>query len=104
MEGLGSVERQPREDAALVLSELLSNAIRHGRALETGQVRAAWKLRNGHIEIAVTDGGALTTPRVVDASEYATAGRGLFIVDQLATSWWQTTDGAFSTVYALLRL
>jgi anti-sigma regulatory factor (Ser/Thr protein kinase) len=104
MDERGAGGQQPREDAALVLSELLSNALRHGRALDDGQLRAAWRWSQGHLEITVTDGGGPTSPRVLLASEDATDGRGMAIVDRLADTWWQTVEGSASTVHARLRL
>jgi anti-sigma regulatory factor (Ser/Thr protein kinase) len=104
LEEQGAGDGQPREDAELVLSELLSNALRHGRALADGRLRAAWRLSGGHLEIAVSDGGGPSSPRVVVASEYDTAGRGMAIVDRLAVSWWRTVEGSDSTVHARLRL
>jgi len=104
MDELGAGEGQRREDAALVLSELLSNALRHGRALDGEQLKVAWQWMRGHLEIAVTDGGGRTQPRVVATSDHATGGRGMAIVDQLSDSWWRTIEGSDSTVHARLRL
>ena len=49
-------------DAVLVVSELLSNAIRHARPLPGASVQVAWALDDDAVEVAVSDGGALTRP------------------------------------------
>ncbi|MGH3370387.1 MAG: ATP-binding protein, partial [Nocardioidaceae bacterium] len=54
------VER--RDDARLVLSELLSNAIRYAPPLPTGNLRVAWSIDPQGIHLEVTDGCGETEP------------------------------------------
>jgi anti-sigma regulatory factor (Ser/Thr protein kinase) len=68
-------------DAVLVVSELLSNAIRHARPLPGASLVLAWAVGNGSVEVAVSDGGASTRPRSAQASVSSLGGRGLDIVD-----------------------
>ena len=49
-------------DAALVLSELLSNAIRHARPLPGALVQVSWALCDGSLTVSVRDGGSRTHP------------------------------------------
>ena len=56
------------------------------------------------LDIAVTDGGALTTPEKVDAGVSDLAGRGLAIVETLAARWWVECTRSRTTVHALLAL
>jgi len=44
-------------DAALVVSELLSNAIRHAAPLPGSTVRVAWTLHEDSLHVAVSDAG-----------------------------------------------
>src|SRR5919109_408065 len=44
-------------DAALVLSELMSNAIRHARPLPGATVGVSWALSDGSLTVSVSDGG-----------------------------------------------
>lgn len=74
-------------DATLVLSELMSNAIRHARPLPEAQVQVTWKLNGGTLELAVSDGGGPTHPRIARPSLSSLGGRGLSIVDHLSSSW-----------------
>jgi hypothetical protein len=51
-------------DAGLVISELISNALRHATPLPGSVVRVAWWLDDDCLEIAVSDGGGPTLPVV----------------------------------------
>ncbi|MEW2083916.1 ATP-binding protein [Streptomyces sp. NPDC005283] len=81
------------DDAVLILSELLSNACRHGRPLGhaevgDGDVRAAWRMdRAGRLTVEVTDGGGPTRPVPATPSVTARGGRGLNIISALAQDW-----------------
>lgn len=82
------------DDAVLILSELLSNACRHGRPLGRhtdvgdGDVRAAWRVdRTGGLTVEVTDGGGPTRPIPATPSVTARGGRGLNIISALADEW-----------------
>ncbi|WP_432092217.1 ATP-binding protein [Streptomyces sp. bgisy100] len=106
--GVGAARRAMREgllmsgvpdgvvdDAVLVLSELLSNACRHGRPLYgdgTGagpdEVRMAWRLDEfGRVTVEVTDGGGPTRPLPATPSVTARGGRGLNIIRAVAQDW-----------------
>ena len=76
------------DDATLILSEILSNALKHARPLESGQVEVSWDLLlDGTVCLAVTDGGSTTRPVVGRPSVSALGGRGLGIVAALAGEW-----------------
>lgn len=81
------------DDAVLILSELLSNACRHGRPLGRaeigdGDVRAAWEVDEaGRLTVEVTDGGGPTRPAPATPSVTARGGRGLNIISSLAQDW-----------------
>lgn len=96
-----AVRRRVVDDAALVLSELLSNAVRHARPLDSGRLRVAWGLDSDCVVIAVTDGGGATRPHPATPSMSSPGGRGLAIVTSLAR-WGVRRDGAESTVWASL--
>jgi anti-sigma regulatory factor (Ser/Thr protein kinase) len=89
-------------DAVLVVSELLSNAIRHARPLPGANVQVAWALGDDAIEVAVSDGGAATNPARTHASVSALGGRGLDIVEYLARRWGVRSDDSGQTVWAVL--
>lgn len=88
-------------DAALVLSELLSNAILHARPLPDHRVRVAWVLSPAALEVLVSDGGGVTRPHPAYPSLSSTGGRGLTIVEHLCSSWGVRADER-GTVWAVL--
>lgn len=91
------------DDAVLILSELLSNACRHGRPLGHGEIgdgdiRAAWRVdKAGRLTVEVTDGGGPTRPIPATPSVTARGGRGLNIITSLAQDWG-VRDGASGEV------
>lgn len=89
-------------DATLVLSELMSNAIRHAGPLPGAQVRVAWTLTGGTLEMSVTDGGGRTEPHPVRPSPSALGGRGLNIVEHMSRRWGVRHDELGTTVWAVL--
>ncbi|MFO7252891.1 MAG: ATP-binding protein [Actinomycetes bacterium] len=92
------------DDAVLVMSELLSNALRHAHPLPSGQVRVAWEFSGENVEVRVTDGGAATAPRAGRATLSSLGGRGLSIVEYLAERWGVHYDDDGTTVWAVLRV
>jgi anti-sigma regulatory factor (Ser/Thr protein kinase) len=91
-------------DAALVVSELLSNAIRHAHPLPGASVQVAWAVDDGGVEVAVSDGGGPTRPRQAHASVSALGGRGLDIVEFLSRRWGVRADDAGLTVWAVVAV
>ncbi|MFF1682371.1 ATP-binding protein [Streptomyces sp. NPDC058256] len=94
----GGVAETVIDDAVLILSELLSNACRHGRPLGDalagdGDVRAAWRVDpSGRLTVEVTDGGGPTRPVPATPSVTARGGRGLNIITALAKDWGVRDD------------
>jgi anti-sigma regulatory factor (Ser/Thr protein kinase) len=77
-----------REDAILVASELVTNAVVHsgGSPADTIQVRTV--LVRGDVSISVHDPGLSDdTPHLRDANVLQASGHGLRIVKQLARRW-----------------
>lgn len=90
------------DDAALVASELVTNAMRHARPLTGDSIRVAWEVHERGVLLAVTDGGGGRMPRVRPPSRDATGGRGLSIVDRLAVDWGVERATGRTTVWAEL--
>ena len=89
-------------DAGLVLSELVSNALRHGSPLPDHTFRACWRLGPESVEIEVSDGGGPTAPTVAEPEKLEAGGRGLGIVERLSLRWGVRRDGGETTVWAEL--
>ncbi|MBO3745983.1 ATP-binding protein [Streptosporangiaceae bacterium NEAU-GS5] len=93
------------DDVVLVLSELLSNALRHAHPLASGQLKATWSCLEQRVEVAVSDGGAATEPRAGRPTLSSLGGRGLGIVDYLAERWGVRHEpDAGTTVWAIVAI
>ncbi len=87
-------------DAALVLSELLSNALRHAEPLPGSGLRVAWDLDADTVRVSVSDGGGPTRPELGEPTTTTTGGRGLRIVARLSRRWGALCDDEGTTVWA----
>ncbi|TSB18024.1 ATP-binding protein [Streptomyces benahoarensis] len=102
------------DDATLIVSELVSNALRYGVRDAHGTaggrvagpvVTPAWLAltrRDDGVMCAVSDGGE-STPVIGAPDPLAESGRGLRIVEQLSDAWgWTLPDRSGKTVWATL--
>jgi anti-sigma regulatory factor (Ser/Thr protein kinase) len=89
-------------DATLVISELLSNSIRHAAPLPGSKIRVTWTLGEDAVRVAVSDAGGGPLPRVTRPSPAAAGGRGLGIVETLSSCWGVVRDDGETTVWAVL--
>ncbi|WP_418960027.1 ATP-binding protein [Streptomyces tritici] len=89
-----------RDTVALVVSELVTNAVVH-----TGSARVICELREGQdrLRISVHDEGGPAGPRIRDCGEEE-RGRGLILVDAVSSAWGAdpTANGTGRVVWAEL--
>ena len=85
------------DDAELLASELVTNAVVHGEGSVTVTV---WPGAHG-LRVEVSDHGRGTPRLQIEKSREAEGGRGLGIVDELATRWGVAprTTGSGTTVW-----
>lgn len=76
------LDRELTDTALLLVSEVATNAIRHG----SPPVRLALQLRDGRLRVEVTDSSPVL-PELGSPGPDQVGGRGLHIVQQLATCW-----------------
>ena len=77
-----------RDDAILVSSELVSNAVVHGGYAPSGQIELIVQLLPNAILVTVIDsGGSGSTPAMREANYPGPGGLGLRVVDALALRW-----------------
>ena len=88
------------DEAEIVISELVANAVRHAKPLTDGTIRVDWSVKAGVVEIEVTDGGGPTTPHPAPRSVWSQGGRGLRIVGSLAHEWGVRENPSGTTVWA----
>lgn len=95
------VEATTCEDAALIVSELVGNAFRHGRAMRGDRLHVGWQFGDDGLRIEVTDAGGLGRPTLCDNGVgLVSSGRGLEIVATLSTSWGWAAEDIGTTVWA----
>ncbi|MFC5820795.1 ATP-binding protein [Nonomuraea harbinensis] len=98
-------DRAGADIAALVISELATNAVRHSRSgAAGGTFGIAVHTRYDLVVLAVLDEGGPSVPRLHQAQDHELNGRGLHLVERLTTRWGVRGDGHGRTVWALLRL
>ena len=94
------VSREAMDDAVLVLSELVSNAVRHADPLPSGEITVRWSVLDDVVHLEITDGGAPTRPMASLAALSSLGGRGLQIVRSVSSQWGVTEDDHCVTVWA----
>ena len=95
------VSEQVIDDASLLTSELMANAVQHG----AGFVDLKIELVDGKLYVGVHD-DADQTPEVVQADATSAGGRGMWIVQSVAHHWGTESRGGNSgkTVWFELTL
>jgi anti-sigma regulatory factor (Ser/Thr protein kinase) len=92
------------DDAVLIATELLSNSLRHAQSLADGDLVVAWEVDSKSLRITVVDGGGPRRPHVRTVDAHSTSGRGLAIVESLATEWGVEESERATSVWATLEL
>jgi serine/threonine-protein kinase RsbW len=91
------------DDAALLITELITNAVRYAKPLPGDVLRIGWDVHDSRLVLKVTDGGGGDAPHRQDAGPRDTRGRGLAIVEAVATRWGVDRSGSnLNTVWAEL--
>ena len=79
------LDGHPADDAILCLSELVTNATIHSRSSQPGGwLTVRVQRRDDHVRVEVCDQGG---PWTETEQEDGQTGRGLLIVDRLASTW-----------------
>jgi anti-sigma regulatory factor (Ser/Thr protein kinase) len=87
-----SVDREALPDLRLLVSELVTNAVRHGED-RRGAVELALSCDGNRLRVEVGDGGHGFVPRTRSANPHETGGWGLVVVDRLADRWGVSEAG-----------
>ena len=92
------------DDIRLLVSELVTNSVRHATGDRTGTVNLAVRLRPDRVRVEVSDMGAGFEPKPREPGQSQGSGWGLYLVDRLADRWgvkrgertnvWFEMDGA----------
>lgn len=92
------------DDAVLLTSELVTNAVMHSNSRHHGGTVTVLILESaGGLRVEVADEGSdLSTP-VVRGDVYASDGHGLFLVQMVADRWGYVRDDSGTTVWFWLK-
>jgi serine/threonine-protein kinase RsbW len=100
------VRQRVIDDSLVVVSELMTNAVRHAKPMRASRrpdaIRLRWTADPERVWIDVTDGGGRNHPHVETADIADLGGRGLAIVQALAVDWGVFRAGREVTVYAVV--
>jgi len=96
------------DDVAVIVSELVTNALTHGGSALNGAAREAVELilsrRSAQVVCAVTDLGT-GAPVMMQPDPFGEAGRGLQVVQALSASWgWTRLGDSRKAVWAAVGL
>ena len=92
------------DDARLIATELVGNAVRHASPLNNGTVLVRWREEDSTLVLSVADGGGPTRPHKENPSLEDVHGRGLRIVETLSNRWWVEQSSHLRTVHVQLAL
>lgn len=98
------IAQQVVDDARIVVSELLGNALRHARPIPNEGLVMSLEVDDDVVRVAVADGGSATLPALLHGPDLASSGRGLRIVRTLTREWGVREDDRGNTVFAVLAL
>ncbi|MGW8065874.1 ATP-binding protein [Streptomyces ziwulingensis] len=90
------------DDCALLISELVTNAILYGRADEEWCVRVEWFREGASLRVEVHNPGFPVNVRLRRPDADDAHGRGLLLVDSIAESWHSGPSRFGGTVVAFL--
>lgn len=92
------------EDARLIVTELVSNAVRHAAPLNNGTILVRWRRDGEVVRLSVCDGGGDHDPAIALVGPDSEHGRGLAIVDALSARWWVERTQQMHVVHVALPL
>jgi anti-sigma regulatory factor (Ser/Thr protein kinase) len=105
LEGLrGELDKSVLDDLRLIVSELVTNSIRHA-GLRTGDpITLEISVDEQAIRLELRDRGrGFEPPPATPASPFQESGWGLFLVSKLTDRWGVSTQGGVTTVWIEIR-
>jgi anti-sigma regulatory factor (Ser/Thr protein kinase) len=99
----GALPGAVRDDVLLLLTELVTNAVRHADAGPTQLVRVAVRQRRGAVRVAVCDEGPGFAPEAPGWRADKPGGCGLVLVDRIADRWAVTPTATGTCVWFEIR-
>jgi anti-sigma regulatory factor (Ser/Thr protein kinase) len=94
-----AVSEDRLEDLRLVVSELVTNSIRHAGLEASSMISLRVSTTAAVIRVEIHDDGPGFDATVQPASMYQESGWGLYLIAQLSDRWGATTDAGGTTVW-----
>jgi anti-sigma regulatory factor (Ser/Thr protein kinase) len=82
------------EDVRLLVSELVTNSVRHASLSSDQWVAVAVQIDGGTVRVEVIDPGPGFRPSILRPTLYQESGWGLYLVEQVASRWGVVDDGS----------
>jgi serine/threonine-protein kinase RsbW len=90
-------------DVLLLLTELVTNAVRHADAGHDRMVRVELRRCSRRVRVAVRDEGACFAPEATPFRRDESGGWGLFLVDRIADRWAVVATATGTCVWFEIR-
>lgn len=95
----GTIDEDRLEDLRLLVSEVVTNSVRHAGLGEDDAIDISVGARGDRIRVEITDPGPGFAADARPLTIYQESGWGLYLVSQLAERWGVTTRGSRTTVW-----
>jgi anti-sigma regulatory factor (Ser/Thr protein kinase) len=96
---LDTVGPERLEDLRLVVSELVTNSVRHAGLRAGDEIDLRVRSSAERIRVEIHDGGPGFEAPAAPGSLYQESGWGLYLVSRIADRWGVSTDGDGTTVW-----
>jgi anti-sigma regulatory factor (Ser/Thr protein kinase) len=93
LEHLGRVDPELLERLRLLVSELVTNSVRHGGIRASDEIRLLVQRGGGSVRVTVIDSGKGFQPHPRLGERDAGSGWGLYLVEHLADRWGVHSNG-----------
>jgi serine/threonine-protein kinase RsbW len=87
------------DEVVLLTSELCTNTLQHTASGRGGSFEVTVHCAHDSVRVEVRDEGSTTLPAVRDLDAFSEDGRGLALVDLIATRWGQNGDESSRSVF-----
>jgi anti-sigma regulatory factor (Ser/Thr protein kinase) len=98
-----SLSPQILDDVRLLVSELVTNSVRHADLSPDQWVRLSVSIESGTVRVEVVDPGPGFRPQVSHPTIYQESGWGLYLVEQVANRWGVVDDGRIRVWFEIDR-
>lgn len=95
----GNLPEDVLGDVRLLVSELVTNALRHAGLGESDRIELAVAVTDAAVRVEVTDHGHGFDPKVVPTDPEVAEGWGLYLVATLSDRWGAESDGGATRVW-----